>query len=340
MIDMQRLRVLREVAQHGSFSRAAAALLLTPSAVSQQIAALERSVGTAVVERTTRGTVLTEPGRMLVDTADLILAELSSAQEQIGRMTGARTDRLTVATFASAGQKLLPRALRQLTQACPAIELTVLEHDPEQSIPLVQQGRADIALAYHFDGPPPVRPGDRSGLRWTPLLEDPMSIVVPAGHPLAGRASVALAELGDERWVHGCAGIGETLAVYAALADVEIRVACNTTDYAFAQALIAAGVGIGLVPQVAHTGSPDLSVIPLQAPHPTRYIGLVTASRRPNPLVDELIEILGDQGGGDQKAPSGISMSELSVRSSTPRRADSSGSTVVAKNRATASFPA
>jgi DNA-binding transcriptional LysR family regulator len=236
--------------------------------------------------------VLTAPGQMLVETADLVLAELRSTQEQIGRMTGARTDQLTVASFASAGLALLPRALRELAHRHPSVELTVLEHDPEESIPLVREGRADIALAYHFDGPPPVRRGDRSGLRWTPLLSDPMSIVVPASHRFAGRDSIALAELGDERWVHGCAGVGETLRSYAELARIEITVACNSTDYAFAQALIGAGVGIGLVPSVAHTGSPDLSVIALEPPYPTRFIGLVTSSRRTNHLADGLAEIL------------------------------------------------
>src|SRR5688572_8231869 len=136
MIDMQRLRVLREVAQHGSFSKAAAALLLTPSAVSQQIAALERSLGTEVVTRGARGTVLTEPGQLLVETADLILAELRSTQEQIGRIANGHQRRLTVATFASAGMRLLPQALTRFTAAHPDAELTILEYDPEQSLPL------------------------------------------------------------------------------------------------------------------------------------------------------------------------------------------------------------
>lgn len=294
MIDMQRLRVLREVAEHGSFSKAAAALLLTPSAVSQQIAALERSLGTAVVQRSARGTVLTEPGQMLVETADVIIAELLHTQEQIGRLTTGRTDRLTVATFASGGQHLLPAALTKLTAKHPDILLTVLEHEPDQSLLMVREGRADLALAYHFDGPPPVQPGDRSGLEWTPLMDDPMSIVLPAGHRLAGRSSIALGELADDRWVQGCMKIGEKLDKYAALAGFELQVSCHTTDYTFAQSLIAAGVGVGLVPYVAQVPpSPDLVVVELEPPRPTRYIGLITARRRrPQPLVQDLIAAL------------------------------------------------
>lgn len=106
MIDPHRLRILEAVALHGSFSRAAATLRLTPSAVSQQIAALERSVGTAVVARSTRGVTLTEAGRLLVDAAAAISAELHQAQAQLDRLAGPR--RLTIATFSSGGRHLLP----------------------------------------------------------------------------------------------------------------------------------------------------------------------------------------------------------------------------------------
>ncbi len=294
MIDMQRLRVLREVAEHGSFSKAAAALMLTPSAVSQQIAALERSLGTAVVERGPRGAVLTEPGQMLVETADVIMAELLSTQEQIGRLASRGTERLTVATFASAGQTLLPAAVASLAARHPALEWNVSEHEPEQAIALVREGRADLALAFHFDGQPPVAPGDRSGVVWTPLMEDPMSIVLPAWHRLAKRSSLTLSELAGEMWVEGCLSVGDRLKKYAALAGFEPRFACRTTDYHFAQSLIAAGIGVGLVPLIAQQPpSGRLAIIPLAPPHPTRYIGIATRpSRRPHLLLDELVAAL------------------------------------------------
>ena len=293
MIDVQRLRVLKHVAEHGSFSKAAAALLLTPSAVSQQISALERSLGTAVVERGARGTQLTEPGRMLVETADVIIAELASTQERIGRLTNGLVDRLTVATFASGGQRLLPAALQRFSQAHPHVEFDVYEFDPQDSIPLVRQGKADLALAYHFDGPPPVT--QKQSLEWTPSMDDPMWIVLPRHHRLADRPSIALSELRNERWVQGCLKINEILEGYARLAGIEIHVSCNTTDYTFAQALIAAGVGIGLVPEVALTPSQELVAIPLRQPHPSRYIGVVTRRRRPHPLIKDLLKAISDR---------------------------------------------
>jgi molybdate transport repressor ModE-like protein len=299
MIDVRRLAILREVARQGSFNRAAAELRLTPSAVSQQISALERTLGTAVVRRSTRGVELTDAGRVLAEAGDAIAAELSHAEHEISRLANARTEHLTVATFTSGGQRLLPAALTRFAAEHPGVELTVLENEPEDSLPLVRAGAADLALAYHFDGPPPVRPGDRSGLVWTALLDDPMWIVLPAGHHLAGRDSLAIADLAGERWVHGCLSMGDTLDHYAALAGFEVRTACRGTDYVFAQSLVRAAVGISMIPQVALTADQGgLVTIPLEPPCPSRFVGIATPRRRPNPLADAMLRALQDTVAG------------------------------------------
>jgi len=293
MIDVRRLAILREVARQGSFNRAAAELRLTPSAVSQQISALERALGTAVVRRSTRGVELTEAGRVLTEAGDAIAAELSYAEREIGRLASARTEHLTVATFTSGGQRLLPAALTRFTAEHPAVELSVFENEPADSLPLVRAGGADLALVYHFDGPPPVRPGDRSGLVWTALLDDPMWIVLPAGHRLAGRDSLALADLAAERWVHGCFSTGDTLDHYAALAGFEVRTACRGTDYVFVQSLVRAGVGISMIPQIALTADQGgLVTIPLEPPCPSRFVGVALPHRRANPLADAMLRAL------------------------------------------------
>ena len=296
MIDVRRLQVLAEVARQGSFNRAAAELRLTPSAVSQQISALERTVGAAVVERSTRGVELTEAGRLLVETAEAVTAELTRTEKELDRLANARTDRMTVATFTSGGQRLLPAALRRLAAERPGVEFTVLEREPEDSLPHVRSGAADLALVYHFDGPPPVRPGDRSGLIWTPLMDDPMFIVLPATHRHAGRDTLRIADLADERWVHGCLEMGDTLDHYAAMAGFQPRVACRGTDYVFAQSLVRAEVGISMIPQVALVADQGgLVAVPLTPPGPTRYVGVVTARRRrPDPLTDALLRSLRD----------------------------------------------
>jgi molybdate transport repressor ModE-like protein len=296
MIDVQRLRVLREVSRHGSFSKAAAALRYTPSAVSQQIAALERTLGAAVVDRSPRGVVLTESGRVLVEAADTISAELEQAQAEIERLATGRAS-LTIATFTSGGQRLLPAALNRFTAEHPEVELTILEHEPEESLPLVRQGAADVALAYHFAGPPPARVGDRSGLVWTPLLDDPMWVVLPRTHPLARRTSLRLthfADLTHERWIQGCIKTEDVLRPYATLAGFEFRVACTATNYHFAQSLVAAGLGIALIPQVALGPCADAVVaVPVEPALPARYIGVATAKRRgTRPHVEALLEAL------------------------------------------------
>ncbi|MEU4562341.1 LysR substrate-binding domain-containing protein [Actinoplanes sp. NPDC023936] len=292
MIDARRLQMLAEVARHGSFNRAAAELRLTPSAVSQQISALERAVGTSVVRRSTRGVELTDAGRVLVETAESIAAELLCAQREIEKIAAARTARLTVATFTSGGQRLLPPALTRFTAAYPGADLTVIESEPEESLGLVRTGAADMALAYHYDGPPAVPPG----LVWTPLVEDPMWIVFPDGHPLAGRSSITIAELAGERWVHGCLTVGDMLDHYAAMAGFEVRAACRGTDYQFAQSLVRAGVGISMIPEVALTADRSgLTAIRLTPPGPCRFVGIVTPRRRsPNPLVTEVMRLLAD----------------------------------------------
>ncbi|MFI6444388.1 LysR family transcriptional regulator [Kitasatospora sp. NPDC050543] len=299
MIDIRRLTVLQAVAEHGSFNQAAAALLLTPSAVSQQVAALERGLGTPVVERSTRGVRLTEAGRLMVEAATAISAELRHAQEQIGRL-GAARPLLTLATVTSGGRHLLPAALARFAAEHPEVELRILEREPEDSLPMVREGVADLALAYHFDGPLPVLPGDRSGLDWTPLMDDPLSVVLPQGHRLAGREAVDLAELADERWVLGCLKTEVFLRRHAALAGFELQVAGSTTDYFFARSLVAAGVGVSLVPYVAlDPALPGTQVVPVRPPRPTRHFGIARAGRRrPQPYAEALARHLHLQATG------------------------------------------
>ncbi|MFJ6367257.1 LysR family transcriptional regulator [Streptomyces virginiae] len=291
MIDVQRLRVLRAVAEHGSFNRAAGALLVTPSAVSQHIAALERTVGHPVAVRSTRGVTLTEAGRLLVEAAESISAELDQVRHAIDRLTAQRP-RLTVATFTSGGRHLLPAALARFVAEHPEVELTVRESEPEDAVPMVRGGAADLALAYHFDGPPPVRPGERPGLDWVPLMEDPLWLVLPRGHRLADRTSVDLAELGADRWVLGCLKTEAFLRRYAELSGFDLRVAASTTDYFFAQTLVAAGVGVSLIPHVSLAPTQESAVVRVEPPRPARHIGLVLPRRRPQPHAQALAAAL------------------------------------------------
>ncbi len=296
MVDVRRLGILREVARQGSFARAATALQLTPSAVSQQIAALERSLGVPVVERSTRGVRLTESGRIMVDAAEAVANELADAQCRIGDLTAGRIGTLSVETFTTGGQLLLPGALARLLAELPEVQLSVTETALEASIAHVRDGSVDLALAFHFDA----APIDDPALTWTPLVSDPMLAVLPEGHRLSGRAAVRLTELADEPWVMGCTTATEMMAQYGAVLGFRPRVVCRSSDYVFAQSMVAAGVGVTLVPQLVlagpHRAVPGIGgtvAVPLRGPAPIRHTGAFTARRRwPQPLVRTLLRAL------------------------------------------------
>ncbi|MER5739724.1 MULTISPECIES: LysR family transcriptional regulator [unclassified Streptomyces] len=295
MIDVQRLRVLRAVAEHGSFNRAAAFLRLTPSAVSQQVAALERSLGAQVVARSTRGVTLTEAGRIMVGAAESVAAELAHARQQVSALSTGRT-RLTVATFTSGGRLLLPAALARLTAAHPHTSLHVREAEPEDALPLVRQGAVDLALAYRFDGPLPVGAAPDGRLEWTPLLDDPLRIVLPRDHRLARRDALDLTDLAAEPWVLGCLKTEAYLRRFAERAGFTPDIRGTTTDYFFARSLVTAGMGISLIPSIALTPEiPGLTAVPIKPPGPIRHIGAATIGGRDRPHVTTLLHTLREQ---------------------------------------------
>jgi DNA-binding transcriptional LysR family regulator len=296
LIDPHRLAVLREVARAGSFAGAAAALHHTPSAVSQQIAALERGAGVILVERSTRGVTLTEAGRALLATADAIHAELQAAAQRLRALTAGGPQALTVVTFASAGEPLLAPALTAMTATGggPPVEITVIEAEPEQALASVRDGRADLALLYHFHtaAMPRAWPAAAGPGRHIPLINDHFRLLVPAAHPLAARPAVRLADFAGERWIHGWGEVGEVTDMLTALSGFRPRVACRSSDYRFISALVGAGVGVALVPSLALTGNPQVRDLPI-TPQPTRYIGAWLPTRhQPNPAAERLIAAL------------------------------------------------
>ncbi|MFJ8493421.1 LysR family transcriptional regulator [Streptomyces sp. NPDC094038] len=295
MIDVQRLRVLRAVAEHGSFNQAAAALRLTPSAVSQHVATLERSLGAQVVARSTRGVTLTPAGRIMVGAAESVAAELEHARQQVNWLGSGRTQ-LTIAAFTSGGRLLLPGAFERLTSAHPDTVVHVREGEPEDSLPLVRQGAVDLALAYHFDGPLPGQLGPSSSLAWTVLMDDPLYVVLPEAHPLAEREALAISELAAEPWVLGCLKTEAYVRRYAERAGFDPEVRGTTTDYFFARSLVAAGMGISLIPSIALAPEvPGVRAVPITPPAPTRRIGVAVLRRRNHSHITTLIQALKGQ---------------------------------------------
>src|ERR687894_659643 len=140
MLDVKQLRVLKAVAEHGSFSAAAEALSYTQPAISQQIAALERSAGAMLVDRTSRGVRLTDAGRALVDHAQAVLARLAAAEAELEAIAGVRGGRVRLAAFPTSAASLMPPAVARFVERHPDVELVFSEQEPEEAVHALRAG--------------------------------------------------------------------------------------------------------------------------------------------------------------------------------------------------------
>jgi DNA-binding transcriptional LysR family regulator len=252
MLDVRRMKVLREVAAQGSFSAAAETLSFTQSAVSQQVAALEREAGTTLLERGPKGVRLTDAGRAIVAHADAILCRLEDAEEELAALAGLKGGRLRLATFQSAGATLMPRAIKEFHDRHPAVELSMHEAEPTEVREQIASGEVDLAMVYDFE-PIPGTLGD--SLEATHLLDDTYDLVVSREHRLAGRSRIKLSELADEQWIcstlrNGCRQITDRACRDA---GYEPQIAFEVDETMAALALVAADIGITMYPRLALT---------------------------------------------------------------------------------------
>jgi DNA-binding transcriptional LysR family regulator len=295
MLDVRRLQVLREVARRRSLSAAAAALSYTPSAVSQQIAALEREVGAGLVDRGPRGALLTDAGRALVRHADEILGRIADAENELQAMAGLQTGRLRLGAFSTAGAVLVPRAVVAFRDKHPSVDVRLTELDPEEAIAQLRARELDLALVYEFpvEDVPPL-----DGLDYVHLLDDRLYVALPEGHRLARRSRLRLAELADEPWVQGVYR-GSTLYVLPAAchaAGFEPRIVFRSDDHMAVQGFVAAGLGVAVVPQLTlPTARADITIRPLEVEEDllTRRVGVAMPAGlyRP-PAAAAMVEIL------------------------------------------------
>src|SRR5215212_8324305 len=199
MFELRHLRVFKEVAERGSFSAAAEELSYSQPAVSQQVAALERAAGTKLVDRTSRGIRLTEPGRVLLTHAEAILARLADAEAELEAIGGGRGGRVRLASFPTGGASLIPPATAAFRERHPGVELILSVAGPPIALEGLRTGEVDIALLVEsgFE-----RESREDRVARIHLLDDPMCLALPADHPLASRRTVKLADLADETWMH------------------------------------------------------------------------------------------------------------------------------------------
>jgi DNA-binding transcriptional LysR family regulator len=264
MLDVRRLWILREVALHGSFTAAAQALSYTPSAVSQQIAAFEREVGVRLVERRARGVALTEPGQILVEQAEVVFGQLTAMEQELRALADLESGLLRLGWFATAGSTLVSRAIAAFRASYPGIALDLFQGDPDECVPKLRDGELELALVYQFGLEPPL-PDD---IEQVDLVEDPLHIGLPQTHPLARRDRVALTDLADEHWIQGVrhGSTLEVLPLACRQVGFEPIIALRTDDRTVVEGLVAAGVGVALIPRLTvPTVRPDVVVRPLDS---------------------------------------------------------------------------
>jgi DNA-binding transcriptional LysR family regulator len=298
MLNLSRLQVLCEVVSRGSFSAAAEALSYTQSAVSQAIARLESETGTTLVVRDRRGVRPTAAGATLVDHAEEIFARVEAAEADLDAVLGIRAGRLRVASFPSAGATLMPLAVARFRQAHPDVALTLAEGEPEEIGPRLRAGEFDLALLFEFPG---VRERPGRGLRSLKLLEDPMHVALPADHQLAAKPALTLANLRDEQWVQ--TSVSSPCARHVVrsclVAGFEPYVAFESDDYETIQGLVAAGVGVALIPRLALSRvHPGIVVRALAPRSPARTVTAATiAAPGVAPGAKSMIALLRDVAG-------------------------------------------
>lgn len=296
MLDVRRLRVLQAVVESGSMAAAAEELGYTPSAVSQHLAALERETGTVLLERAGRGVRPTPAGGLLAEHAADIVARICEAEAALADLVAGRIGRLGVSFFPTAGASLVPPAVAAFRRRHPGVELRLEIAEPSVSVPAVVSGATDVAVVVEACGEEPRRP---DGLSRVHLLADPYHLVLPKGHPLARRRTLSLAAIADEPWLETSSVPGpcqDVILEACERAGFRPRVTVEADDYPTTQGLVAAGVGVALVPGLALGAvHPGVVVRPIREHRPVRHIHAVVRDVRAlHPTVRTFLDALRD----------------------------------------------
>jgi DNA-binding transcriptional LysR family regulator len=266
MLDLRRLRLLRELALLGTIAAVAEALSFTPSAVSQQLSALEREAGVPLLERTGRRVTLTPAGHALVRHAEALLERLESAEAELAQARRGLTGPLRIGAFPTATRALLPAALVALARTQPDLEPQVVEMDPAVVGNALRAGEVDLALVQSYDFVPEP---DQPGLATQPLCSEPMYLAAPRTAPEREDEhdpdEVSLAAYRDTPWITATPGtLCHTMTLRACqAAGFTPRVRHQVDDFSTVLALVAGDQGVAVVPELGLSEAP-------RTVHPTR----------------------------------------------------------------------
>lgn len=291
----------------GSVRAAAAQLGYTPSAVSQQVTALERETGAVLLEKAGRGVRATDAARLLADVADDVLDRLADAESALAALRAGRTGRLHLSSFPSAGAALVPPAVVTLRTSFPDLDLVLSVAEPDQALEALRAGEVDVAVVVEPRAPD--RQGHAAavdGLTLVHLLDDLYSVLLPASHRLADAQDIDLADLAEEPWVDTASAPGHCQA--AALdacrtAGFTPSYIVQADEYPTTTGFVAAGLGVALVPALALGFAQErVRVKPVRGVQPARHVHAAARSARAGePVVQGAIKALQDAAARVQR---------------------------------------
>lgn len=257
-----------QVVQAGSFSAAARALHCSQPAISQQMRALEKTMGGPLFLRVGRGLQLTEAGRVLAERCEAMLDDMAVMHRQVQALAANDLATVRVCAFPSANASLVPRAAAALIQGRPNIRLELSEHEPPDSFDILKRGACDLVVAFDYDDL-----AESPELMQVKLFDDPLAVLLPRGHYLAARSKVELSELQGERWIAGCPRCRGKFVDVCKEAGFEPDIVCSTDDNMAIQSLVSAGLGVSLSPRLvlSFLRHPDIVAVPV-TPHVTRRV--------------------------------------------------------------------
>jgi DNA-binding transcriptional LysR family regulator len=294
MLDVRRVLLLVEVAERGSLSGAAEALMITPSAASQQVSRLEAEVGQPLLHRLPRGVALTDAGQALTERGRAIRRELRGAQADLESVARLDQGTLRLGSFPTASASLLPLALTRFSRKHPGMHTSVRSALLAELLELLHTGEIELALLWDYEWN---RIAEDS-LVIEHMLDDPTVLVVPANSDLLEKPDISLADLASQEWIIRADNhpVAEVLRRSCRLAGFEPNISYESHDYQEAQAMVAAGLGIAIAPRLALTNRRhDVRLVSFatDVPAPTRRIMLArTANRIPTPATVAMTDIM------------------------------------------------
>ena len=294
MLDVRRLQIFSAVAEHGSFTAAAEALFMTHSAVSQQMALLERQLGLSLMTRGPRGVELTEAGRVLAERSTVLLGSIANIEREMRDLT-ARHASVRLAAFPTAGADLIPRVVRDYQKRFPDVRVELRSVHAGDIAACLREGNVHLGLVWDYDFAPRTFAAD---IELIHLTDDPLCVLFPMDHPLAEEAAVDLADLAGESWVVRShrPPYDAAFVTMCRLAGFEPDIGFVTEDYQSAQGLVAAGIGISAVPRLSLVAQhPDVVAVPIAPPAPCRRIAAVRLRGAGHPrAAQQMLEVLRD----------------------------------------------